>query len=183
MGDPDQRERAPANHHARFARAGESAVVTRLVLLIALLMPLTGGWAADIPFEFNDPAQEERYKGLLAELRCLVCQNQSLADSNADLAQDLRQEVYRMVRAGDSDERIVDFLVARYGDFVLYRPPIKPRTYLLWFGPVALLLLGILIVSRFIRRRTVQTDATLSEQEKYRIAELLDTDTTKERTP
>jgi cytochrome c-type biogenesis protein CcmH len=183
MGDPEPQEHAQANHHTRLARAGESTVVKRLVLVIALLLPLTGSWAADIPFEFSDPAQEERYKGLLEELRCLVCQNQSLADSNADLAQDLRQEVYRMVLAGDSDERIIDFLVARYGDFVLYRPPIKPRTYLLWFGPVALLLLGILIVSRFIRRRAVQTDATLSEQEKHRITELLDADTTKEKTP
>ncbi len=157
--------------------------MTRLVLVIALLLPLTttSSWAADIPFEFSDPAQEERYKGLIEELRCLVCQNQSLADSNADLAQDLRQEVYRMVRAGDSDEHIVDFLVARYGDFVLYRPPVRPRTYLLWFGPVVLLLLGIFIASRFIRRRAVQTSVALSEQEQRRVAELLDTGDTKDK--
>ena len=149
-------------------------IVKRFVLVIALLAPLAWGWAADIPFEFTDSGQEERYKALLEELRCLVCQNQSLADSHADLAQDLRQEVYRMVQAGDSDEHIVEFLVARYGDFVLYRPPIRPATYLLWFGPVALLLLGIFIGTRFIRHRAAQTNTTLSEQEQRRVAELLD---------
>lgn len=157
--------------------------MSRVLLVIVLALPLSWSWAADVPFQFADPAQEERYKGLLEELRCLVCQNQSLADSNADLAQDLRQEVYRMVLAGDSDEHIVDFLVARYGDFVLYRPPVRPRTYLLWFGPVALLLLGVLIGVRFIRRRAAQSDVALSEQERRRVAELLDGDDTREQAP
>ncbi|MEX2352637.1 MAG: cytochrome c-type biogenesis protein, partial [Gammaproteobacteria bacterium] len=89
---------------------------------------------AEVPAEFDDPQQQQRYQSMLAEIRCLVCQNQSLADSNADLAQDLRNEVHRMVAAGDSNQEIIDYLVTRYGDFVLYRPPLKTTTLLLWFG-------------------------------------------------
>lgn len=113
----------------------------RLALALALsLAPLLAG-AADTPFEFADAGIERRYQKLAAELRCLVCQNQSLADSHADLAQDLRDEVYRMLNEGRTDEEIVGFLVDRYGDFVLYRPPVSRTTSLLWFGP-ALLLAG-----------------------------------------
>lgn len=133
--------------------------------------------------KFNDPVQAARYEALLAELRCLVCQNQSLADSNADLAQDLRQEVYRMVQSGDSDENIIAFLVARYGDFVLYRPRVKPITYLLWFGPAMLLLVGGFVVVRFIRRRNTQTATTFTEQEQQRIEALLEAGDTKDARP
>ncbi len=108
-----------------------------LVLLGASLVAV----AADTPFHFDHPEQSARYDRLAQELRCLVCQNQSLADSHADLAQDLRNEVYRMITSGKTDQEIVDFLVARYGEFVLYRPPVSPLTWLLWFGP-ALLLAG-----------------------------------------
>lgn len=101
--------------------------------------------AADTPFKFEAAADEQRYEQLIAELRCLVCQNQSLADSHADLAQDLRNEVFRMVNAGKSNEDIIAYLVARYGDFVLYRPPLIGITVLLWFGP-AILLAGAGIV-------------------------------------
>ena len=109
--------------------------------LPALLLALALGQAqaADTPFKFADAATEQRYHKLAAELRCLVCQNQSLADSHADLAQDLRDEVYRMLNEGRTDEEIVGFLVDRYGDFVLYRPPVSGTTSLLWFGPVLLL--------------------------------------------
>jgi cytochrome c-type biogenesis protein CcmH len=114
----------------------------RRAALPALLLALVLGQAqaADTPFEFKDAATERRYQKLAAELRCLVCQNQSLADSHADLAQDLRDEVYRMMNEGRTDEEIVGFLVERYGDFVLYRPPVSGTTSLLWFGPVLLLL-------------------------------------------
>ncbi len=154
----------------------------RLALLTSLIAPLmvSSSWAADIPMQFTDPAQATRYEALLAELRCLVCQNQSLADSNADLAQDLRQEVYRMVQSGDSDEKIIGFLVARYGDFVLYRPRVKPVTYLLWFGPAILLLIGAFVVVRFIRRRGAQVDTTLTEQEQQRVTALLEAGETKD---
>lgn len=111
----------------------------RTALLVVLITLHVAVDAADTPFEFADPAMEARYNRLAAELRCMVCQNQSLADSHADLAQDLRDEVYRMLNEGLTDEQIVDFLVARYGDFVLYRPPVTGTTSLLWFGPLALL--------------------------------------------
>lgn len=157
----------------------------RLALITSLIAPLivSASWAADIPMQFNDPAQAARYEALLAELRCLVCQNQSLADSNADLAQDLRHEVYRMVRSGEDDEKIIGFLVARYGDFVLYRPRVKPVTYLLWFGPAILLLIGAFVVVRFIRRRGAQVNTSFTEQEQQRITALLDPSETKDTRP
>lgn len=155
----------------------------RLALVASLIVPLLvvpASWAADIPMQFGDPAQAARYEALLSQLRCLVCQNQSLADSNADLAQDLRQDVYHMMQSGDSDEKIISFLVARYGDFVLYRPRVKPVTYLLWFGPAILLLIGGFVVVRFIRRRAAQTDTSFTEQEQQRIAALLEAGETKD---
>ena len=111
-------------------------------------------YAADEPLQFEDADKQKQYQHLLEELRCLVCQNQTLADSHAELAQDLRNEVYKMVEAGQSDEGIIEFLVSRYGDFVLYRPPVKWSTVLLWFGPFVLLLVGLFSVYRFVRSRS-----------------------------
>ncbi len=137
---------------------------------------LTGIVYADYaPQEFTNPEQKERYIDLIEDLRCLVCQNQSLADSNADLAQDLRQEVYEMVTSGDSNEDIIDYLVARYGDFVLYRPPFKSTTYLLWLGPFIFLLIGVLIVISILRR---QKAVALDEEERRYAEQLLDEDHT-----
>jgi cytochrome c-type biogenesis protein CcmH len=104
--------------------------------------------AQEAPPEFASAAEQDRYESLLRELRCLVCQNQSLAESNAPLALDLRTEVLNRVRAGMSKDEIVEFLVARYGDFVLYRPPLKRGTWALWFGPFLLLAIGIAVVIR-----------------------------------
>jgi len=98
------------------------------------------------------PDDEERYRALIAELRCLVCQNQSIAESNAPLAEDLRVQVQNQIAAGRSDDEIIEFLTARYGDFVRYRPAFKGRTLLLWLGPFAVLVLGIGVVLLFIRR-------------------------------
>ena len=103
-------------------------------------------------FEFDTPEQERRYKELAAELRCLVCQNQSLADSNAELAADLRRVVHGMILAGASDREIVDFLLERYGDFVLYRPPLRESTLLLWLGPFAALAAGAFVLFRLARK-------------------------------
>ena len=100
-----------------------------------------------------DPVAEKRLQGLSEELRCLVCQNQNIADSNAELAQDLRREIRSMIQAGKSDKEIIDFMVTRYGDFVLYRPPVKGITLLLWGGPIALLLLGLFVLQRYLRQR------------------------------
>lgn len=126
--------------------------------------------AADTPFEFAQPGQAARYQKLTEELRCLVCQNQSLADSHADLAQDLRNEVYRMITAGQSDREIVDFLVARYGEFVLYRPPVSPLTWLLWFGPALLLLLAAGVWWRIARVRPAP--AVTDDREEAAVAAL-----------
>ncbi|SIT70307.1 cytochrome c-type biogenesis protein CcmH [Ectothiorhodosinus mongolicus] len=95
---------------------------------------------------FEDPSLEQRYRELLHELRCTVCQNQSLADSDAGLARDLRRELRDQLNAGSSNPQIIDFMVARYGEFVLYRPPFSPATYLLWIGPFVLLVFGLIVL-------------------------------------
>lgn len=137
--------------------------------------------AADVPFEFSTPEQEQRYKGLAEELRCLVCQNQSLADSHAELAQDLRNEVYRMIVQGHSDQEIVDFLVTRYGDYVLFRPPLKTGTVLLWAGPFLLLIGAFLIVFRFTQRNRRQTTPALSSEDQQKLDALLQQPADRER--
>jgi cytochrome c-type biogenesis protein CcmH len=122
-----------------------------------------------------DPVAEKRLQKLSEELRCLVCQNQTIADSNAELAQDLRREVRTMIKDGKSDKEIVDFMVTRYGDFVLYRPPVKGITLLLWGGPVALLLLGLFALQRYLRQRArrMSDDQPLSSEEASRAEALL----------
>lgn len=109
-----------------------------------------------------DPVAEKRLQELSLELRCLVCQNQTIADSNAELAQDLRREIRSMIKDGKSNPEIIDFMVVRYGDFVLYRPPVKGITLLLWGGPIALMLLGLIILVRYMRSRAKR----LAEEEK-----------------
>jgi cytochrome c-type biogenesis protein CcmH len=105
------------------------------------------------PLQFSDAAEARRFHALVAELRCVMCQNQSLADSNAQIAHDLRREVLALIRAGKSDPEIKDFLVARYGEFVLYRPRLAGKTWLLWLGPGLLLLGGGFAIARIVRRR------------------------------
>lgn len=112
------------------------------------------------PMKFENPQQEERFKQLTSELRCLVCQNQNLADSDAQLAHDLRAEVHEMLLAGNSDEEIKKFMVDRYGDFVLYRPPVQQNTYLLWLAPMLLLLGGAFILRTIIKKRTALLETT-----------------------
>jgi len=154
-------------------------------LMLALLLGFaTMGWAAIESFEFDSPEQEARFKQLSGELRCLVCQNQSIGDSNAELAQDLRREVFEMIKEGQSDAEIVDFLVARYGDFVLYRPPVNYTTALLWAGPFLLIAIGLFFMIRFIRTRVATTDGvgTLSAEEQSRLDALLQTPAKDEHT-
>ena len=131
-------------------------------------------FAADQPLSFSDPALEQRYTTLLETLRCLVCQNQSLADSHADLAQDLRDEVHRLLTTGAEDKEILAFMVDRYGEFVLYRPPVKASTLLLWGGPALLVLTAIVVVVRIGRPRTADdaNPAPLSEAERERLESL-----------
>jgi cytochrome c-type biogenesis protein CcmH len=122
----------------------------------------------------DDPALEKRLMNLSNEIRCLVCQNETLADSRADLATDLRREIREQMKAGKSDQEIIAFLTARYGDFVLYRPPVKPSTYLLWFGPFALMVIGLGFLYRYLRqRRELISPQPLSPDEQRRVDELL----------
>ena len=123
---------------------------------------------------FDDPVKEQLYRKLSEELRCLVCQNQNLADSNADLAKDLRNQVYNMIQAGKSDREIVDYMVARYGEFVLYRPPMQTNTVLLWAGPFVLLLIGLAGLAVFVRRRKSVTREPMSPEEQARLRRLLE---------
>lgn len=123
----------------------------------------------------EDPVVEARMVAIADELRCLVCQNESLASSHAELAEDLRREVRGLIREGKSDTEIKQFLVDRYGDFVLYRPEVKPLTWALWFGPFALLVLALSVLVRYLRRRREQVPgvAVLSDAERARAEQLL----------
>jgi cytochrome c-type biogenesis protein CcmH len=122
----------------------------------------------------EDPQIELRMKALTEQLRCLVCQNETLADSRADLAEDLRKEIREQMKAGKSDQEIIAFLTQRYGDFVLYKPPVKSTTYLLWFGPFVLLVLGTVVLFRFVkRRRELIHEQPLTADEQKRAEEIL----------
>ena len=126
-----------------------------------------------LPALSEDPDLEKRVTGLAHELRCLVCQNQTIADSNAPLAVDLRNQIREQLAAGKSESDVMEFMVARYGDFVLYRPPLKASTVLLWVGPFAFLLLGIFLLYRRVTRRR-PPDPQLSEADRARAAKLLE---------
>ena len=121
------------------------------VVLLATVQPVRAKEAAPAA---DDPVLEARLMRIAAELRCLVCQNQTIADSSADLAVDLRKQVREMLARGENDQQIIDYMTARYGDFVLYRPPLKSTTALLWFGPAALLLGGVVTLFFVLRRRS-----------------------------
>jgi len=151
----------------------------RALALGALLALLVTGdaWALAPDEQLKDPALETRARALSKELRCLVCQNESIDDSNADLARDLRTIVRQRLVAGDSDAAVKQYLVARYGDFVLLEPPIEAKTYALWFGPALVLALGALGVVGFLRRRngaTPTAPSPLDADEQRRLARLLD---------
>ena len=143
-----------------------------LAVLLLAVAPLTAWCGEAVPTE-QDPVQEKRAVKLSEQLRCLVCQNQSIAESNAELAVDLRRQIHEQIKAGRSDNEIVDFMVQRYGDFVLYRPPWKLTTVLLWMGPLLLLAIGALVLARHLReRRRRAAEPELTEEERRR-AELL----------
>lgn len=124
-------------------------------------------------YTFDNKQQEKVYHSLTQDLRCLVCQNQNIAESNAELAKDMRRKTYEMVKQGKSEKEISAFMVTRYGDFVLYRPPFEPMTWLLWLGPLIIFIIGIIFVVRFMKsqKRDAQVDS-LSEEEIERIKNL-----------
>lgn len=152
-------------------------------LLALVLLAMTAAWASakEATPAAQDPALEQRVMALSNELRCLVCQNQTIADSNAPLAEDLRNQVREKMRLGASDSEILDFMVARYGDFVLYRPPFKAATFLLWFGPLLLLAAGLLVLLRRLLRRQPAQDVAMTAAERKRVADLLAGDETERR--
>jgi len=144
---------------------------TLACLLLLLLASVT--LARDAAPLADDPALEQRVMQLSTELRCLVCQNETLADSRADLAIDLRNQIREQMRAGKSDEEIKVWLTQRYGDFVLYRPPVKSSTWLLWFGPFALLLAATAALLIYLHRRRVHTEAVHLTEAQHRQAQAL----------
>ncbi|MEP7183397.1 MAG: cytochrome c-type biogenesis protein [Betaproteobacteria bacterium] len=150
-----------------------------LLSLVATFAPLT--LAADaVPTE-KDPVKSARAVRLTDELRCLVCQNQTIADSNAELAVDLRRQVREQIDAGKSDKEIIDYMVNRYGDFVLYRPPVKATTLLLWGGPALLFAIGLAVIVVVLRgRRRVAEETPLTAEEHARAADMLAGDTKKD---
>lgn len=125
----------------------------RYVLILLFGLVTTTAQARVEVHAFDNPEQEARYNQLIDELRCLVCQNQNLADSNAELAVDMRRKTYEMVREGHSKKEVADFMVERYGEFVLYRPPFNTNTLLLWIGPFVILVVGVAVMLRTIARR------------------------------
>ena len=146
---------------------------TFLIPLILLLSLVSFSSQATIDaYQFDDPKKEALYKKLVKELRCTVCQNQDIGDSNAGLAQDLRRKTYEMVSAGKDEEYILDYMSDRYGDFVLYRPRLQNNTLLLWVGPFIILIVAVFFLLKFIRRS--EDDLPLSEADKAAAEQLLE---------
>jgi cytochrome c-type biogenesis protein CcmH len=149
--------------------------LTQALLVVAVSVVTSVTLAREATPRADDPVVEARMVAIADELRCLVCQNESLASSHAELAEDLRREVRGLIREGKSDTEIKRFLVDRYGDFVLYRPEVKPLTWALWFGPFALLVLALVVLVRYLRQRRTQVPrvTALSEAERARAEQLL----------
>jgi len=143
-----------------------------LLLALFLWLPLAAMAAIEVN-KFDDPEKEATFKQLTEELRCLVCQNQNLAASNAELAQDMRRKTYQLVQAGSSHEEVVDFMVKRYGDFVLYKPPFNLSTLLLWIGPFIILAGGIFLLLVLIKARDKSAALKLSDDDLKRARNLL----------
>ena len=146
------------------------------LVLLLLLAPMVH--AAIDTYEFANDEQRQRFYQLSRELRCPKCQNQDIADSDAPIAMDLRREVYRMLNEGKKDEEIIDFMVARYGDFVRYKPALTPATAILWFGPGVILVGGFVVLLIMLRRRLRETgntaDESMSQDEQVRLQSLLE---------
>ncbi|HYG41562.1 MAG TPA: cytochrome c-type biogenesis protein [Bordetella sp.] len=142
-------------------------------------------WSAIDTYEFDSETQRARYRNLAEILRCPKCQNQNIADSNSPIANDLRAEIHRMLGEGQTNEQIIGFMVNRYGDFVLYKPPLDARTVFLWLGPAVLLLAGTAVLAVIVvrGRRAGATTGALSDAEHQRLAELLRIDGANKETP
>lgn len=148
-------------------------VVLPLVGPLVMLVSIAAGAYTLEQFKFDDPEQAAEFRELLTELRCVVCQNETLAGSQADVAQIMREEVYRLIQDGNSEEEVKAHLVDRYTDFVLYDPPLKPTTYVLWFGPFLLIAIAAFFMFRTLLKKKRSPDEELTESERQRLQELL----------
>jgi len=149
-------------------------MMKRIILLLTVLISLFGATLAKEAQSNEDPKIEQRMKLLTEQLRCMVCQNETLDASRADLAENLRKEIREQIKAGKSDQEIIAFLTQRYGDYVLYNPPVKKTTYLLWFGPFVLLIGGTAVLYRYLKnRRELIKESPLSAEERKRAEEIL----------
>lgn len=149
-------------------------MIKHFLISLLLLLACAGGWAKEATPLADDPVLEQRLIAISEEMRCLVCQNESLAGSRAELAQDLRRELRELIRAGRTDAEIKEFMVSRYGDFVLYRPPVKPTTWLLWAGPFLLMVVGVIVLLVYLRRRErALGNDVLTDEERSRAQALL----------
>ncbi len=152
-----------------------------LIISIFLILALPA-MAVQIEFHTFENEQRERlYLDLIAELRCVKCQNQNLAESNAELATDMREKTYEMVSAGKSREDVVNYMTARYGDFVLYKPPFKSKTLLLWIGPPLMLLFSLFLLLRVIRKQSKQDSKQLSDTERESVRNVLNSNSSSEK--
>ncbi len=146
-----------------------------LYAFVLALLSVTPSWGKEAATLADDPKVEQRLIVISEEMRCLVCQNESLAGSRSDLANDLRRELRTLIKQGKTDAEIREFMVSRYGDFVLYRPPVKPITWLLWIGPFVLMVAGVIALFVYMRRRNrdISSEVALTEEERKRAEALL----------
>ena len=150
-----------------FQRVRIALLAAASILMLCASLAVAQPGKPEAPLAFTSSAEEARFHRLATELRCVMCQNQSLADSNAQIARDLRREVLDLMRQGKSDREIKDFLVARYGEFVLYRPQVESTTWLLWFGPALVLLAGGFIVASVVRRRAGTATSVADDEQEW----------------
>ncbi len=157
----------------RLNHLDKMTALVLLMLCLALMMP-TISWSKEAIPIAEDPEVEARMLELTENLRCLVCQNETIAGSRADFSNDIRREIREQIKANKSDQEILDFMVERYGDFVLYDPPVKPTTLFLWFGPLAIFVIGMIALILYLRRRRVQIeDVSLSSTQREQAEALL----------
>ncbi len=145
----------------------------RVLLVVMLLLCSQPSWAVDAK-QFDTEQQQQTYTTLIEELRCLVCQNQNIADSNADLAKDLRRQVHEMVSAGKTEQDVIDYMVQRYGDFVVYKPQFQMKTWLLWLGPGVFIVIGFIVAIIYAKRNRKTIGIELEQKQKERLRKLLE---------
>lgn len=148
-------------------------MINKFLLIILFISNTIFAANNNYNYQFNSVDQQKQFSRITHELRCLVCQNESLADSNAPLAKDLRQKIAMQIKSGSSDKQILNFLINRYGDFILYKPRLMPTTYLLWFSPVIFLLLGMMMWWRITHSKYFMQEQDFTEQEQQRLKQLM----------